>query len=119
VLITSDHGFEARSTEKDSTTGGHDTPEAEHGVIFARGRGISPGADVGIASVDDITPTILTWLGLPVAEDMDGSPASFLSLEIADLVPTFDNTLIERVGEAPEGIEEQVIDQLRALGYVD
>jgi arylsulfatase A-like enzyme len=100
-------------------TGGHNKAAAENGVIFARGRGISPGAQVADVSVNDITPTILAWLGLPLAKDMDGSPASFLEVELAEPVPTFDTTPIERIGEAPPGLEEEVIDELRALGYVD
>ena len=46
--------------------------------LFARGAGIAPGSDSGTPSVNDVPPTILAWLGLPLGEDMDGRVTSFL-----------------------------------------
>jgi predicted AlkP superfamily phosphohydrolase/phosphomutase len=119
VIVVSDHGFAPLVQEGSSRTGGHETREAENGVIFARGPGIIPGTTVEGVSVNDITPTILAWLGLPLAQDMDGHPASFLQVKLAEPVPTYDISPIERLGDVPEEVEEATIDRLRALGYVD
>ncbi len=52
----------------------------------------------GRMTVNDVTPTILTWLGLPLARDIDGRPAPFLDLPTREPVATYDTTPIERIG---------------------
>ena len=71
-------------------------------------------------SVNDVTPTILAWWGLPVADDMDGRPASFLGPQLAARsIPTYDTTPIERLATTPSGVEAEIIEDLKALGYID
>lgn len=119
VIVASDHGFEAVAYEHASVTGGHDTEKALHGVILARGEGIAPGAQAKDVSVNDITPTILAWLGLPIAEDMDVRVAPFVEVEARPTIPTYDTTPIVRLGGAPDEIEQSVLEDLRALGYIE
>lgn len=119
VMVVSDHGFEAVSYEFAAVTGGHDTEKALHGVILARGEGITPGTQAKDVAVDDITPTILAWLGLPVAEDMDGRVASFVDVEPVPPIPTYDTTPIVRLGRVSEDVEQSVLEDLRALGYIE
>jgi predicted AlkP superfamily phosphohydrolase/phosphomutase len=119
VLIVSDHGFEARVKGDHGLTGTHETDRAEHGVIFARGPGIDAGSPVGEVSVNDITPTILAWLGLPLGADMDGHPAAFVQTDTPTTIATHDLGEIERIGGAGDEVEDAIIDELRALGYVD
>jgi hypothetical protein len=71
--------------------------------------------------VNDVTPTILAWLGLPVARDMDGQPASFLAVDRDSVatIPTYDTRPIERLGGAPSGAEAMLLEQLRSLGYLE
>jgi uncharacterized protein YbaP (TraB family) len=119
VMVVSDHGFEAGSHLGD-LTGVHASEAALDGILFARGNGISPGSDPGPVSVNDITPTVLAWLGLPIGEDMDGRSASFLRpAQPVGTIATHDTSAIERLGVAPSGKEEEILDQLRALGYID
>ena len=118
VVVVSDHGFEARVKGDYGLTGTHDSEEAEKGVIFARGAAIPRAKNAGEVSVNQITPTILAWLGLPVAADMDGRPAAFAEVEMVAAIPTYDTAPIERVGETAEDVESSIIDQLRVLGYV-
>ena len=70
-------------------------------------------------SVNDVTPTILAWLGLPVAADMDGKVTSFLRGGAAEEIATYDTTPIERVSTVPSGAEQAILEQLRALGYLE
>jgi len=42
------------------------------GIVMLAGRGVRPGAQVELASVEDFAPTALHLLGQPIPEDMDG-----------------------------------------------
>ena len=87
------------------------------GVIFARGPGVEAGGELLGMGIDDITPTILAWLGLPVAEDMDGKLAPFV--QSSESVASYKNVKVERVGEIPTDTEGAIIEDLKALGYVE
>jgi len=137
VLIVSDHGFETKRDlkvlwekgEKIRTVeGGKDVPW-DHGVdgaIIMAGPGIREDNRLPEASVVDITPTILAYLGLPVAEDMDGVPilAAFTEEHALDhpvtFVPTYE-TDGPRGDEAPmeSPMDEGLKEKLRALGYIE
>jgi hypothetical protein len=89
---------------------------------WAAGRGVR----VEGARVQDVLPTILHALDLPVGEDLDGEPALSLlgprggrDREIRT-VPTWETG---EAPELPEGLESPVADQIeeriRALGYVE
>jgi predicted AlkP superfamily phosphohydrolase/phosphomutase len=119
VMVMSDHGFEARFQEGLDLTGGHDSEDAAKAVFFARGAEIPAGEPAGEVSVDDITPTILAWLGLPLAEDMDGRSAPFLGVELAERVATYDTAPIARVGKTAGEVEAAIIEQLHGLGYIE
>jgi hypothetical protein len=122
VVVVSDHGFEAGTGDMPGVTGVHDSSRALLGVLFARGPDVEPPEESSLrVSVNDITPTILAWLGLPVADDMDGKPAPFLAIDPAKIarVPTHDIAPIERHGGAPSGAEAAILENLRALGYLE
>jgi len=118
VMVVSDHGFEA-GVAMLLLTGVHESEQAIDGIIFARGAGIPRGAAAGSVAITDVTPTILSWLRLPIAEDMDGNPAGFLQLPPTTTIATYDTAPIERTSVAPSGAEEAIVDQLRGLGYVE
>ena len=119
VIVLSDHGFEAGEHLGD-LTGVHESEAAVDGIVFARGPGIAPGSDSGTPSVNDVTPTILAWLGLPLGEDMDGEVAAFVTPKApVRKIATHDTSEIERLEIAPSGSEEEILDQLRALGYIE
>ncbi len=73
----------------------------------------------GRVTVYDVTPTILTWLGLPLARDMDGRSAPFLDLPAREPVATYDTTPIERIGAQDSAAEGAILERLRALGYIE
>jgi len=137
VLIVADHGFETKQDLKvrwergeaiRTVEGGKDVPW-DHGVDGAyifRGPGIRSGHRGADASVVDVTPTILAYLGLPVARDMDGTPMvdvfedGFLDANPIDHVDTYE-TGGPRGDEAPleSPMDEGLKEKLRALGYID
>jgi hypothetical protein len=120
VMVVSDHGFEAGSGMI-FLTGEHKSAKSVNGVVFARGPDIVPPTDKRPVSVNDVTPTILAWLGLPIGDDMDGVPASFLAVDAAEIkrVVTHDIRPVERLDGAPSGAEDAMIDHLRSLGYLE
>ena len=118
-VVVSDHGFEA-GQKLGYLTGVHDGIDAVDGVLFARGPGIvRPAAPHRRYSVNDITPTVLAWLGLPVAEDMDGRPLPILSGIEPEWVASLADTPVERLDARPSGAEDEILEQLRALGYFE
>ncbi len=76
VFVLSDHGFKSgerriRSEQLIDMRAAHLEHEAD-GIFIAAGPGIRRGAKIDDASVLDLTPTLLHYLGLPDAKDMDG-----------------------------------------------
>jgi hypothetical protein len=114
VVVVSDHGFEA--VESEWLTGGHDSPNAENGVVFARGPRIARTSEPKMG-VDDVTPLVLAWLGEPVARDMDGRVPDFLTGDRVAFIDSYDTTEIIRL-EGASGSDEVLMQQLRELGYV-
>jgi len=125
VVVVSDHGFEASEAsigpegDQIRLTGGHVSDAASRGVLFASGPGIDRGATVEGTTVNDITPTILTWLGLPLGSDMDGKPAAFLERKPPPPIATHDRKPVDRLATESRGAEPELLDRLRALGYID
>jgi predicted AlkP superfamily phosphohydrolase/phosphomutase len=118
VLVVSDHGFE-NSRKVKGLTGIHTSALARRAILFVRGPGVEPGTSVERARIQDVTPTILTWLGLPLGEDMDGEPLAVLKREPVEAVATWDTTPIERVETASTGADAEIMEQLEALGYFE
>jgi predicted AlkP superfamily phosphohydrolase/phosphomutase len=118
VMVVSDHGFEA-GVHLMTLTGRHASDEALDGVIFARGPGIPRGSPAGPIGVNDVTPTILSWLGIPPSRDMDGRPAAFLAGPRPEPVASYRDLKIERLAARGAGLEDTIVEQLRELGYLE
>lgn len=118
VLVVSDHGFEAGSKMM-VLTGVHDTPRAMDGVFFASGPDVSDPVTSRRVSVNDITPSVLRWLGIPLGADMDGRPAPFIDLPPAASIPSHDTTTIEYIDDGESGMEAEILDRLQSLGYFE
>jgi arylsulfatase A-like enzyme len=117
VLVLSDHGFEA-GEHLGALSGVHDSEKAQDGVLFIRGPGVPAGGDTAGTTVNDIAPSVLAWLGLPLGRDMDGKPAPFLTLDALHFVDTHDTAPVERLETGPSGHEQEILEQLRSLGYI-
>lgn len=105
------------------------------GVLVAHGPGVAPGRTLAARSILDVTPTLLYLLGLPVPVDLEGAPV----LEAFDPEHLARNPVVQGpptrvpsggaeeeeelvgagVGPAlPAAEEAQVLERLRALGYL-
>lgn len=91
------------------------------GTVIFRGENIKGGNIIENAAIYDITPTILHWAGLPVAEDMDGRILTnvFINANKIEYVNQYDlpeNTM--EAGTSDAILDETVKERLKALGYV-
>lgn len=130
VVLCSDHGFHCDHLRPRGTPHEPAGPAVWHrdyGILVMKGPGVRRGPRLYGASVLDMTPTVLTLLGLPIAADMDGKPL----LQALDDPPTFVPRIEswEQVegacGMHPPEVRENPfeasasIEQLVALGYIE
>jgi hypothetical protein len=118
ILMLSDHGFEDRY--------GHS--RAPVGFAIAAGDPVMPSSGRGKIAIYEIAPTIAFLLGLPAADDLEAAPRTdvidplFVAAHSIPSIPTW-----EREGRwsaesfeigIGEGMDEEEIDRLRAIGYI-
>jgi predicted AlkP superfamily phosphohydrolase/phosphomutase len=99
--------------------------ENTHGVLLAAGPSIDAEADPRLAGihVNDIAPTLLYGLGLPVAEDFAGRAWTELyTAEFRDRHPlrTIRSWGVRRnLPARTSAADEKLLRELRALGYIN
>ena len=84
-----------------------------------RGPGIEPGTHATPLSDSDVLPTRLAALGLPGALDLPGTAAAFLEGAAAEPVTSYGHLPIERVEAPPSAVDDEILEKLRTLGYVE
>ena len=129
VIIVSDHGFHSDHLRPRHIPHEPAGPAAQHrpyGIFVMAGPGIKKDELIHGASLLDICPTVLTLLGLPVGEDMDGKPLvqAFESPPAVSAIPSWDAVAGPAGMHSPEKridpVEAQeAIQQLVALGYIE
>ena len=73
----------------------------------------------------DVAPTILALLGLPVAEDMDGRVLTelitpeFLSAHPLHTIETYETGDRSEPQAIESPYDEEVLERLRSLGYIN
>jgi len=103
----------------DFQSGDHD----ENGIFIACGNNIKKGIELAPAKIQDMAPTILYAMGLPVPDDMDGQ----VMLDIFE--PDFvEKSLVKRVNgkqwtatqsyELSENESDKIREKLKGLGYM-
>jgi predicted AlkP superfamily phosphohydrolase/phosphomutase len=97
--------------------------EHTHGVLFAAGPDVDPAAQLDGIHIHDITPTLLFGLGLPVGEDFAGR--AWVELFAPGYRTRRPLRTVASWGRSGEGealaspVDEEILDDLRALGYLD
>jgi len=127
VLLISDHGFEGPRRSLDGTVRLGIYMHRETGTVLLAGPwAAGEGIRVEGARVQDILPTLLHALDLPVAEDLDGRVAfPLLGPEggrdrPVRTIPTYERGALPRPESAPESpVSEEIRRRLEALGYVE
>ena len=121
ILLLSDHGFEPEPNPE--RTGYH--ASAPPGILVASGPGIRRGR-AEPASLYDVFPTLAATLSLPLARDLRGRPRSdWFAPEAWSRVSVTEIAGYDTGGRyvpdlpAPDDSENELLEQLRAIGYVD
>ena len=126
IVLVSDHGFQSGSGRPSANA--WQQPETWHrqfGIVVAAGPGIKSGETLYGATLLDITPTLLSLLGLPIGNDMDGRPwleifdrkVQPARIESWETVPGDDGQHAVELREDPVAAAA-MIGQLVELGYV-
>jgi len=131
VMVLSDHGMQAgRSHAEDRIQSGRHA-DGPDGVIILAGpgieaRGLLPASERRMGDILQVTPSLLEWLDLPLAEDMpseplrgsltDASRASRPDTRVASYSPGFREATPPRAPR--EGLDEEFVEGLKQLGYV-
>ena len=121
-LLVSDHGFrpsQERWAEK-NISGEH----RRQAFFLMAGPGVERGGHYDEFDAVDVTPTLLAYHGLPVAEDLDGEAAdgvltdAWRAAHPRETVPTFETGPWER-GVIPGDSEvDHLTERIDALGYL-
>jgi predicted AlkP superfamily phosphohydrolase/phosphomutase len=97
-----------------------------NGVFVAAGKGIERGLRLSALSILDVAPLLFYVLGVPIPQDLEGcvpetlfEPEYLRSHPIAFEAPAARPSAAERASDVDPQLEEQVIGQLRALGYME
>lgn len=129
VILISDHGFHPdhnRPTAIPKEPAGPAVEHSPYGIIVMNGPGIKKDDTIFGASLLDITPTLLTLFGLPVAEDMDGKVLvhAFAEMPEIETIKSWENIKGNDGTHPPDFAQSKEdakaeLQQLIDLGYVE
>jgi hypothetical protein len=89
------------------------------GTFLARGPEVRPGRKPSV-SMYDIAPTILAYLGVPLARDFRGAPVSELQSGAATtFVDSYRDSVANERVEMQRSLSDEAAERLRALGYIE
>ncbi len=129
VILVSDHGFHSDHLRPQFISKESAGPAQQHrpyGIICVNGPGIKKDERIYGATLLDITPTILSILGLPVGEDMDGVPLTQIFEKIPEVktISSWEDVKGESGMFPPDTLQEPYevqaeMEQLVELGYIE
>ena len=114
LIVVSDHGHAMDGSA-------HQYPEP--GILLMYGKPFRKGLNLSGVDVYDIAPTVLYLLGLPVPEDMPGQVlekaiyGAYMDDNPIRTVKSYETTRLESQEPPPE-VDEELLEKLRALGYI-
>ena len=140
ILVVSDHGVrpnlqigadvaEPVGAERmppaplDEVSGVHG--DAPDGVFCLFGPGVRPGGLAHTPHVLEVAPLVLHLLGLPVPDDLervsplDHDPSLVADVEPMRTVGSFEGLLPRKIRTQTSAADDQILEQLRALGYIE
>jgi len=120
LIVCSDHGMGANPVVDQYPPGTHRID----GSIFLMGNGVKKKNEIDNASIMDITPTILYFLGLPVAKDMDGNILTqvaeddFLTKHPVRYIKTYEWGRGRGRGSEAAPHDDELKGKFKSLGYI-
>jgi predicted AlkP superfamily phosphohydrolase/phosphomutase len=129
VVVVSDHGFVGHRRSRSGLSVGVDM-HREDGILVLSGDGIRQRARLDGATVKDVMPTVLGLCGVPLARDLDGhflvealEPAAqrWSARLLAEAIDSYEDIVPRdpRGAIVSEEVNEEILEQLRSLGYID
>ena len=133
LVVLSDHGFElgALHTDPNKARDLRRVSERYHrldGILYLYGNRVRPGSQIDAPTLLDVTPTLLALTGVSPARDMPGRVLT----ESLDLSPeerfteravaSYETNSVRRADTETAvdgGVDPQILEHLRALGYID
>ncbi len=129
TMLVSDHGFHSDHLRPEYTPNvpaGITVWHRPQGIITAKGPGLKKNETLFGARLLDITPTILTWFGLPVGKDMEGRVLNEAFSEKTPIktIPSWEETTPHPSAQATpvtltESENQALLDHFVALGYIN
>ncbi len=125
VMIVSDHGFQSGNNRPRQVV----EPAQWHrpqGIFVLSGPGILADQMIEGASLLDVAPTVLTLLGLPLGEDMEGKvlvnafaePPTITRVPSWEAIAGADGRLPPDAGDEDPSAAQTALRQLVELGYI-
>lgn len=127
LLLVSDHGFQGPRISMDGSPMLGIYMHREIGTMLLVGPAAAgPGVHASGARVQDVLPTALHLLGLPVAEDLDGEVALDLlgkaggrEREVAKIETYETSPLVRFAADVSDSAaSEEIAERVKSLGYV-
>lgn len=127
VIVVSDHGFQLGALHDDPTRTRDmrrvsEQFHREQGILYLWGRAIKAGARLETSHLQDVTPTVLALMGLPVAEDMPGRvlQEAFVQAPSVQRIASWETTgeSVQISGVRDAETDEAILEHLRGLGYL-
>ena len=132
TITLSDHGF-VSVRDRTPVVAPRAYPAGTHhpdGILIAAGPGVARNSDRELVHLIDVPSMLLYSLGLPVPEDFEGTVPRHLFTEAMWLerpmqkgpaaLPPVDRNADAATETGPSEAErEKILDQMRALGYLD
>ena len=125
VVLVSDHGFHSDHLRPKFTPrvpAGITVWHRQQGTFVASGPGFQKDQLIHGARLLDVTPTVLTYFGLPVGDDMEGRvlAEAFESPPVVRTIPSWENGAVAKPrGTLSEADSKALLEQFVALGYID
>jgi predicted AlkP superfamily phosphohydrolase/phosphomutase/tetratricopeptide (TPR) repeat protein len=129
VIVLSDHGFHSDHQRPLYIPREPSGPAVEHspfGIFVIAGPGIKQNHEFSGASVLDVTPTILHYLGKPVGKDMEGKVLHqcFESAIEADYINSWEDVdgnagMHDELFREDPWAAQEALQQLVELGYIE
>ncbi len=97
---------------------------APKGIFIASGQGIRNQTERQEIRLIDVMPTIVRWMNLPLAKDLDGTvqhsffTEEFVRMNPAHEVPSYGEYRPEGRRTGPQEIDHAIRDELKSLGYI-
>lgn len=129
VMVISDHGFHPdhlRPSFLSDEPAGPAEQHRDHGIFVIKGPGIRKDERIYGACLLDVTPTLLSLLGLPIGKDMDGVPLVQIYENAPEIetIPSWEEVsgyagMLPSEDQTDPIAAQEALKQLVELGYID